>query len=60
MSHGPAEGVVDPQLRVHGTQGHCVLSSSVFPSGGHANPTLTVLALACRLAAHLRAELAVD
>lgn len=54
MSARPEDGVVDPQCRVHGTSNLYVLGSSVFPRGGHANPTLTVLALAGRLADHLK------
>lgn len=53
MSRDPDTGVVDPDLAVHGVAGLHVASSAVFPSGGHANPTLTILALACRLADHL-------
>jgi choline dehydrogenase-like flavoprotein len=32
-----------------------VAGSAVFPTSGHANPTLTIVALAIRLAGHLRA-----
>ncbi len=32
-----------------------VAGSSVFPTAGFANPTLTIVALALRLADHLRA-----
>ncbi|WP_165640117.1 FAD-dependent oxidoreductase [Klenkia brasiliensis] len=53
MSVDPAQGVVDPDLRVHGVEGLYVASSSVFPIAGYANPTLTIVALALRLAAHL-------
>lgn len=54
MSARPEDGVVDPQCRVHGTTNLYVLGSGVFPRGGHANPTLTILALASRLADHIK------
>ncbi len=50
-------GVVDADLRVHGTQNLFVAGSSVFPAGGSVNPTLTIVALSLRLAAHLRETL---
>jgi choline dehydrogenase-like flavoprotein len=53
MGLGPADGVVNPDLKLFGTRNAYVCSSSVFPSAGFANPTHTVLALAVRLAAHL-------
>ena len=53
MSQRPQNGVVDPNLAVHGYRNLYVLGSSVFPTGGWANPTLTILALAHRLADHL-------
>jgi choline dehydrogenase-like flavoprotein len=46
-------GVVDPHLRVHGQEGLHVLSSATFPSYGFSNPTLTIVALAVRLAERL-------
>jgi choline dehydrogenase-like flavoprotein len=47
--------VVDADLRVHGLENLFVIGSSVFPTGhGYANPTLTLLALALRLADHLQ------
>lgn len=55
MSAGPREGVVDQDCRVHGTENLYVAGASVFPSAGFANPTLTIVALALRLAAHLSA-----
>ena len=53
MAADPHRGVVDPDLKVHGCQNLYVASGSVFPSGGFVNPTLTVVALALRLGAHL-------
>jgi GMC oxidoreductase len=50
MGLSPAMSVVDPDLRVHGLKNLYVCGASVFPSGGCANPTLTAMALAVRLA----------
>jgi choline dehydrogenase-like flavoprotein len=55
MSTDPREGVVDADCRVHGVSGLYVSGSSVLPAGGYANPTLTIVALALRLADHLAA-----
>lgn len=60
MSTHPKDGVVDPQLRVHSLQNLYVASSSVFPTGGHSNPTLTILALCMRLGDHLKKQLPGD
>ena len=57
MHADPARGVVDPDGRVHGTRNVFVTGSSVFPTAGWAPPTLTIVALALRLADHLRAGL---
>ncbi|MHA3980938.1 GMC oxidoreductase [Halovulum sp. GXIMD14794] len=53
MSASPADGVVDSDLKVHGLGNLYVGGSSVFPSGGYVNPTLTIVQLALRLADHL-------
>ena len=53
MSTDPAAGVVDPDGRLHEVDDLFVCSSSVFPTSGMANPTLTIVALAHRMAAHL-------
>jgi choline dehydrogenase-like flavoprotein len=58
MHPDPARGVVDEHGRVHGTSNVFVAGSSVFPTAGWAPPTLTVVALALRLADHLRARFA--
>lgn len=57
MSSTDREGVVDPNLQVFGVDNLSVLGSSVFPTSGAANPTLTILALAFRLGDHLNGRL---
>lgn len=54
MSSSPRDGVVDRDCRVYGTENLFVAGSSVFPTSGHANPTLMIVALAHRLADHLK------
>jgi choline dehydrogenase-like flavoprotein len=54
MSAHPATGVVDADCRVHGIDNLYIAGSSVFPTYGAAPPTLTIVALALRLAHHLR------
>jgi len=49
-------GVVDKDCKMHGTHNLFVAGSSVFPTVGYANPTLTIAALAIRLADHLKKE----
>ena len=56
MHPDPRQGVVDANCRVHGLHNLFIAGSSVFPTGGFANPTLTLLALALRLADHLTHE----
>ncbi len=58
MHADPARGVVDANCRAHGLGNLFIAGSSVFPTGGNANPTLTLTALAIRLADHLKKELA--
>ena len=53
MSASPRTGVVDADCRVHGIDNLYVAGSSVFPTSGWANPTLTIAALAVRLGEHL-------
>lgn len=48
------KGVVDANLQVHGMRNLFISGSSVFTSGGYANPTLTIVALSLRLADHLK------
>jgi choline dehydrogenase-like flavoprotein len=54
MSDNPRTGVVDATGRVHGVSNLYIAGSSVFPSSGFANPTLTIVALALRLGDEVR------
>jgi len=47
--------VVDADCRVHGIRNLFIASSATFPTSSQANPTLTIIALALRLAAHVKA-----
>jgi len=58
MAQRPEEGVVDTDCQVFGVHGLYIAGSSVFPTSGAANPTLTLIAMALRLAERLRDELA--
>jgi choline dehydrogenase-like flavoprotein len=54
MASDASRGVVDEHCRVHGVDNLFVAGSSVFPTCGATNPTLTIVALALRLADHLQ------
>ena len=58
MATVPEEGVVDPNCRVFGVGNLYIVGSSVFPTGGEANPTLTIVQLTLRLCDHLDRMLA--
>lgn len=60
MHLDPKQGVVDENCRVHGVSNLFIASSSVFPTGGYANPTLTIVALAIRLADRVKKLMAMD
>jgi choline dehydrogenase-like flavoprotein len=57
MHDTPRQGAVDADTRVHGMDNLYVTGSAVFPTAGYANPTLTIVALALRLADHLKNRL---
>ncbi len=57
MGEDPRTSVVDRNCRVHSVENLYVAGSSVFTTGGHANPTFTIVALALRLADHLKQTL---
>jgi hypothetical protein len=53
MSATPVDGVVDRDLRVHGSKNLYVAGAATFPTTGFANPTLTAISLGLRLSDHL-------
>jgi choline dehydrogenase-like flavoprotein len=57
MHPDPRRGVVDSQCRVHSVPNLYIAGSAVFPTGGTATPMLSIIALALRLADHLRTQL---
>jgi choline dehydrogenase-like flavoprotein len=57
MGTDPDASVVDARLRTHDLANLSVVGSSVFPTGGAMNPTLTIAALALRASAALDADL---
>ena len=57
ISDNPKNGVVDGNCKVHGLSNLYVGGSSVFPTSGHVPPTLTIVALAHRLADHLKVDI---
>jgi len=56
MAADSSEGVVDRNCAVFGTNGLFLAGASTFPTSSFANPTLTIVALALRLADHLAAD----
>jgi choline dehydrogenase-like flavoprotein len=58
MHNDPKQGVVDANCQVHGVSNLFIAGSSVFPTGGYANPTLTIVALSIRLADHIKTSFA--
>jgi choline dehydrogenase-like flavoprotein len=58
MHTDPKQGVVDENCRVHGLSNLFIAGSSVFPTVGYANPVHTFVALALRLADHVKKLLA--
>ena len=45
--------VVDKNLKVHNTENLYILGSSTFTTGGHSNPTFSIVQFSLRLADHL-------
>jgi choline dehydrogenase-like flavoprotein len=60
MHTDPKQGVVDENCQVHGVSNVFIAGSSVFPTGGYGNPTLTIVALAVRLADQVKQTMALS
>lgn len=58
MSNNPRQGVVNERCQVHGINNLYVAGSSVFPTSGLSNPTLTIIALAIRIADDVKQQMA--
>lgn len=57
MDKDPNFGVTDENAKVHFVDNLYVAGSSLFPTGGWSNPTLTIVATSIRLADHLYGKL---
>ena len=57
MTDNPKTGVVDKNCKLNSVSNLYVTGSSLFPTIGYANPTLTIIALALRLADHTKSLL---
>jgi choline dehydrogenase-like flavoprotein len=57
MADAPARGIVDGNCQVFGQANLFVAGSSIFPSGGHANPTMTIVQLSLRLGDYLASRI---
>ncbi len=56
MHDSPSKGVVDRDCRLHGSENFCIAGSSVFATGSSNFPTITLVALAIRLADRLASQ----
>ena len=54
MGTDPKQSVTDPDCRVHSISNLYIGGAAVYPTAGAVNPTLTLVALAVRLADHLK------
>ena len=58
MASNPQQGVIDKNAKVFGIDNLFVTGSSIFPTIGHTNPTLNLIAFSLKLADHLKERLA--
>ena len=57
MGNDINDSVVNRNLKVHNINNFFILGSSVFPSGGHTNPTLTIVQLSLKLSEYMSKNL---
>lgn len=57
MHDDPKQGVVDRDCQLHGVHNLFIAGSSVFPTAGSGTPTLMIVALALRLANHIKRQM---
>lgn len=57
MGNDSRSSVVNSDCRVHGVRNLYIASAATFPTSSQANPTLTIIALSLRLAAHIKATM---
>ncbi|MBH8566033.1 GMC family oxidoreductase [Nostoc sp. CENA67] len=57
MGNDSSSSVVNPQCCLHFSPNVYLAGASTFPTSGNANPTFTIVALAIRLAEHLKIQL---
>ena len=57
MGNNQNSSVVDKNLKLHNIENLYICGSSVFPTGGHANPTISIIQLSLRLGDHLTKKL---
>ena len=56
MSRSAEDGIVNADSRLHSVDNLYAAGCALFPTSGFANPALTLIALALRLADHLKAQ----
>ena len=57
INDDPKQGVINRNCQVHGVKNLYIVGSSVFPTSGHANPTLTIVALSLRLSDYIKNQI---
>jgi len=56
MHNSKEFGVIDKNCKVYGSNNLYVIGSSIFTTGGHANPTLSIIQLTLKLADYFKSK----